>query len=135
MRRRKMCFRRLIVSSWLVSYLRQNCEHPDRELPEVRNIDRAVAVVIKRGIVIRGVEERLGEQPEVGDIDVPVAVDVAEEAVEALGVAEGVVVSAGAVAVAVERLAVGRDLIRQGRQSVPAILERTKFRLAPGKAV
>ena len=37
--------------------------------------------------------ERRREQPEVGDIHVPVAVDVAEEAEQALGVAEGVVVA------------------------------------------
>ena len=46
------------------------------------------------------------EQSKIGDIHVPVAVDVAEIAKQALGVAEGVVSALLQVAVAVEMLAV-----------------------------
>ena len=82
--------------------LRQRREEPHAELPEVGDVDAAVAVEIEGGVVIGRVEVRQREQPEVGDIDVAVAVDVAEEAEEALGVAENEVAAGSAVGVAVE---------------------------------
>src|SRR5262245_20968310 len=93
--------------------LRQRREQPNAELPEVGDIDHAVVVEIERskeaGLARVKIECR-GKQTKVGDIDVPVAVDVAVEAEEALGIAEDEVAAGGAVGVAVQGLATGADL-------------------------
>src|SRR5438876_8311994 len=77
--------------------LRQYRKHPNRELPEIEDVDDAVVVVIEvrqepRLTGVQPVTRR--EQPEVGDIDMTIAVRVAEIAEKALRVAEGVVVAA-----------------------------------------
>src|SRR5438105_1160138 len=109
---------------------RQHRKHPDRELPEISNIDRAVPVEIEVHEVpalarVQAVSRR--EESKVGDIDVPVAVGVAKEAEEALSVAEGVIVSRRAVAVAVERLPASTDLRSDGGQRVSAVAQGTKL--------
>src|SRR5262245_6464047 len=69
--------RNAYTESWCFSS-RQLREYPDCELSEVGDIDHTVTVEIECGVVIAGIEYCLREQSEVGDIHVPVAVDIAE---------------------------------------------------------
>src|SRR5262245_18753559 len=72
----------------------QHREEPDRELSEVENIDVPVAVEIEGGdesSLSRAQVERRRKETKVGYVHVPVAVDVAEEAEQALRLAKHVV--------------------------------------------
>src|SRR5205814_1069824 len=108
----------------------QHREEADRELPEVGDVDVAVVIEIEcsdeAGLTAAQIE-CAREECEVGYIDVPVAVDVAIEAVETLRVAEGEVVAGRAVAVAVESESALIDLACQDGQRVAAIFERAEF--------
>src|SRR5262245_51049696 len=79
--------------------------------------------------------ERRREQAEVGDIDVPIAVDVAIEAEEALRLDEDEIATGRTVSIAVERLAVDANLARQRCERVSAIAQRAEFGFAAGEIV
>src|SRR5207253_9725974 len=86
--------------------LRQYREHPERELPEIDDVDRAVVAVIEvrqesRLTSVQPIRRR--EEAEIGDIHAAIAVHVAKHAEQSLRVAERRVAAPGSVAVAVER--------------------------------
>src|SRR6185436_7445562 len=89
---------------------RQRRKVPNAELPEFTDVDAPVVVKIERCVVIGRRQISLREEAEIADVHAAVAVHVAVEAEQALGVAEGEVVAGRAIAVAVERLATVADL-------------------------
>src|SRR4051794_19113639 len=94
---------------------------PLAELPEVEGIDGAGAVEVEGEV--RG-PERSPESAKVDGIHGARAVSVAEQAVRQ----RALVVTAGAVAVAVERAPGALDLRCHQRECVPAVDERTRCR-------
>src|SRR5205823_7207386 len=72
------------------------------------------------------------EEAKIGDIDLPIAVDVAEEAVEA---AKDIIISGNAVAIPIEPLAGNGDLARQGCERVASVGKRAKLRGIPPEVV
>src|SRR5262245_47451842 len=90
-----------------------------------------VVVEIEAGDVVSRVEDRRREQTEVGDIDVPVAIDIAEETIQTLRLAKVEIVAGDAVAVAIELAVRVGDLRSEDRQLIPAVEQRAEFRYCP----
>src|SRR5438552_793195 len=116
--------------------LRQYRKHPNRELPEVGDVNRSVVVVIevgqKAGLAgVQTVARR--KQSEVGDVHPAVAVGVAKVAEQSLGIADDVVPSGSAVAVAVERDAGRANLAGQSGERIAAIGERAELGFGAGE--
>src|SRR5262245_56855800 len=63
----------------------------------------------------------------------PIAVDVAEEAEEALGIAEDEIAAGGAVGVAIESLTARADLRSERGQRVTAVPQRAELGFRPGE--
>jgi hypothetical protein len=90
---------------------------------------RSLTVEIESGVVTWRIEDRDREQAKIRDIHVAVAVDGAEKAEEALGIAEDKV----AARYAIERLAASADLRRERGQRVAAVAERTEVGFGTGE--
>src|SRR5207247_1642773 len=109
---------------------------------EVGAVDEAVTVEVEGRAVVRVrrlCPEGGAEEGKVRSVDEAVAADVAEEAVQLVtrrrpAVGKREVVATGAVAVAVQLLAVGGDLTGQCHQGVPAVGQRAEGRLRAGEA-
>src|SRR5262245_29713952 len=107
--------------------LGQECKETDRELSKVRNIDHPIPVEIEGGAVVSRIENRSRKQTEIGNVDVPIAINVAVKAEEPLRLAEGVV---GAV---IELHTAGSDLRGDCSQRVTAVAERSEIGLIAGE--
>src|SRR5262245_42311117 len=102
----------------------QHREEPDRELTEVENIDVPVAVEIEGGDesgLSRAQVERRRKETKVGYVHMPVAVDVAEKAKQALCVTENVISAGLAIAVAVKRLPTRTNLAGKRGQRIASV--------------
>ena len=112
---------------------RQHRAEARSELAEVKPVDDPVPIEVQVAQIVGIADLRskgVSEEAEIEAVDDLVAVDVAEEAEEALGVAEGVVAARWPSPLPSSAMAVSADLRRERRQRVAAIRERTKLSFA-----